>query len=202
MSAPYSLRVLLCPNLSIHSCYLGSEYLLHFAFLLCPNLSVHFMLSRKWVPLAHIDSFYVLTCPSVCALQEVSTPCLLRFLLCPNMSVCLHSSLWVPLACSDSFFCPNLSLNLSLWVPFTHLDSFYVLTCSFIYCLQEVSASHLSKFLSCPNLSICLCSSVCKCPLLSSHFFSVLRCLSICALQFVSAPYCLHFFFILTYPSI
>ena len=46
-------------------------------------------LSRMWVPLAGLHSFYVLTCLCFLALQDVSAPCLLTFSLCPNLSICL-----------------------------------------------------------------------------------------------------------------
>src|SRR6267142_1302457 len=54
-------------------------------------------------PLAWLDSFWVLTCPS-CALQLVSAPHLVRFFLCPDLSICL---------CSPGSECPLLGQILS-----------------------------------------------------------------------------------------
>jgi len=77
-------------------------------------------LSRMWVPLAHSDSFHVLTCLSICALQDVSAPCSLGFLLCPDLSICLHSSvcecpLLTQIPSMSWLVCPSVLFR--EWVP-------------------------------------------------------------------------------------
>src|SRR6266851_1615254 len=56
-------------------------------------------------------------------------------------------------------------------------------------------SGHTLAFFCCFNLSLHLHSLVGECLLLACHFFSVLTCLSICALQNVSAPYWLAFLY-------
>jgi hypothetical protein len=166
------------------------------------------------VPLTCLDSFHVLTCLSICALQLVSAPYLLGFFLCPDLFIHLHSPgsecpllTWILsvfdlsihlcssvgkcphllrfFPCPDLFIhlhsseseCPLLAQILSVltclsalfsgWVSLACSDSFHVLTHLSICTLQEVSAPYSFRFFSQPYLSICLCSSVGKCPSLT-----------------------------------
>ena len=84
------------------------------------------------MPLACSDSFCVLTCLTVCTLQEVSTSHLLRFfpvLTCP--SICTLQFVSVP-HLLGFFPCPNLFLPLysleSECPSFTCFPSFCILT--------------------------------------------------------------------------
>ena len=94
------------------------------------------MLFRMCMPLACLDFFYVLTPLFICALQNVSAPCLLGFFLCPNLSAHL---------CSPESECPLVSFFLNfdppplfrLCVPLEHLVIFSKLTCFSLVCLPE-----------------------------------------------------------------
>jgi hypothetical protein len=88
---PLPHRFFLCSNLSLY---------LHSSVCECPLLT--WMLSKSWfvplfalpslwVPLVFLDSFCVLTCPSIYALQGVSAPHLPGFFLSPDMFPCLCS---------------------------------------------------------------------------------------------------------------
>ena len=100
----------------------------------------------------------------------MSAPCLLRFLLCSNLSVSALFSWWA-LAC---------------------LDSFHVLTYLSICTLQLVSASCLLEFLPCLNLFLHFLGSehplLVQIPSVSQPVY-----LSIYTLQEVSAPWLLVF---------
>lgn len=92
------------------------------------NLSV---LSRKWVPFAHLVSFHVLTCPSICPLQLVSSPCLLGFLLFSDLSIYLYylGSKWTLLAWFLSiFWLVYISAISRMWVSLAHIAFFHILT--------------------------------------------------------------------------
>jgi len=104
---------------------------------------------------------------SVCALQDVSASCSLGFLLCPDLSICLHSPgcecpLLTQIPSMSWLVCPSVLSR--MWVPHAHLDSFCVLTCPSVCTLQFVSAPCSLRFLPCPDLSVHLCSSESECP--------------------------------------
>ena len=155
------------------------------------------MLSRKWVPLPCFDSFCVLTCLSICALQFVSAPCLLGFFLCPNLSVHLCSSesecllltwilyvFWLVCLCSSESKCPLLPWILSVfwlvlpsvlsreWVSLICFLSFWILMPSPSHILHSPACMYLlSTFLFSVNRHIsplCVCQNV-SCFLVSSH---------------------------------
>lgn len=117
--------------MSVHMCSLESECpllaCLHsFHILTC----LFIMLFREWVPLAHSNSFYILTCLSICAPSVCEYPSLTQILLVFNLSIHLHSSVcgcppftWISFV--SSLAC--LFVLFSLWVPLACLESFYVL---------------------------------------------------------------------------
>jgi hypothetical protein len=126
------------------------------------------------VPLARSHSFHVLTCPSLCALQEVSTPCSLAFFFVSSLvRRCALPSGWVLLARSHCFCvltCPLLCAPQEVSAPRSH--SSHVLTCPSLCALQSVSAPHSLTFSPCPHLSITLCYPASECPSLA-RFLSV-----------------------------
>lgn len=147
MGAPCSITCVLCSDLPL---YLSLESEYHSSHVLkFPFICV----SRMWVPLASLNSFYVLT-----YLQDVSAPCLLTFSLNPNLSICL---------CSLESECPSLRfLQCSdLSVPLHSLES---------------ECPHLLGFFPFHNLTNYLHSSVCECPHLLGSFHS--NCPLVCAL--------------------
>lgn len=113
-----------------------------------------------------------MTNPSPCALQEVSTPRLLRLFPCPDLSL-LYALKLVSVPRSLSLIsCSNLS----------HLCA-----------LKGVSPRLLGLF-PCQYLSLSLHSLVCQCSSLAQFIFFVLTCLFHCAFQEVSAPCSLRLF--------
>ena len=96
------------------------------------------MFSRKWVAIACLLLFTVLTYPSTCTLQSVSDSHLLSFdaLICP-----FYTLQWVSACCLLAHFsCPDLSLPLHSLVgecypaP-SHLLSFAFLICPSLYAI-------------------------------------------------------------------
>src|SRR6267142_971689 len=125
--------------------------------------------------------FHVLTCPSLCALQEVSVPCLLGCSPCPDLSlpslVCFQV-LTFPSFCTlqfvrasclfDLFPCPYLFLPCALQlVSASHLlGLFHVLTYPTLCTLQRVSTPRSLGMCPCLDLSL-LRSSGSECPSLT-----------------------------------
>jgi hypothetical protein len=145
------------------------------------------------VPLTRSDCFRVLTCPSVCALQEVSAlrslglfrvltyppVCALqlvsasrslRLFLYPNLSLRLRS----PASESPSLtrivcvsrLVPPSALS-SWWAPFARSDCYRVLTCSSVCALQSVSAPRSLQLFPCPEGALCLRSPASEYPSLT-----------------------------------
>jgi hypothetical protein len=118
------------------------------------------------VPLTHLISFTVLTCPFFCTWQFVSVLFLPAFFWCSNLSL-EHSSTLQRVSASHflAFFpYPNLSFILCLTV------------CEYMHLLLLLLSWPVSPL----GLTVCECSLIC-CP-----FSTVLTFLSL--LQFVSVP--------------
>jgi hypothetical protein len=119
---PSLCRCIPCPDISLPLWFLesGCSFPGHFP---CPDLSHPSAVSRKWVPLARLLSFHVLTCPFLCGPQEVRAPrsisfrILTLFLLLPspgskhpfNFLLCFrHANVFLPVCIfpeSEPFFC-------------------------------------------------------------------------------------------------
>src|SRR6267142_485238 len=112
-------------------------------------------------------------CPSICTFQEVSTLCLLD--------------------CFCVLTCWSIGVLQFVSVPyllrFFQCSDFPVHLCS-----PVCECPHSLGLFLCPDLSVHLCSPVCECPLLSRILSASSLCLSICALQVVSAPHLLELF--------
>ena len=183
VSAPHLVAFFPCPDLSLPLLSPAGECPLLSCF-----LSMSWLVSRKWVPLAWSLSFHILTCPSLCHLQRVSTS---------------HSVTFLP--------CPDLSAISREWVPLVQLLSFCDLTCPSLCYIQKVSGPCSVAFFPCPDLSLPLLSLVCECllldyflsmfwlispsavsrqwvPLAQLLSFCVLTCSSLCCIQKVSGP--------------
>jgi hypothetical protein len=147
------------------------------------------------VTFARSLSFRVLTCPSLCAPQQVGAPYLFSFRLLTCPLLCALQLVSVP--CSFSFFpCPDFSVVLRSPVgEFPSLGHFFhILTCLLLYALQFVSALSspaLFRVLTCPLLCGLQEVSATRSP---GRFLFVLTHPSLCGLQEVSVPRLLAFF--------
>lgn len=129
VSASCFLRFFLCYNLS--TClYSPVCECLTYLDSFCSDFFIH-MCSSWWVPLAFLDSLHVLIYPYIYALQKVSSPHLLEFFSCPNLSIHLCSPV-----CEYSliaqilpmFWCVHLC-SLVCGCHLLGLNSFCILTC-------------------------------------------------------------------------
>ena len=147
----------------------------------------------------HFLSFGVLTCPSLCALQQVSAPCLLALFFSLNLSLplCFPVCECPSPAC---FFivlnCPSLCALQEVSAPCS-LTHFFSLNLSFSLHSLASGFPSLAHFLllSCPDLTFPLSSLwvALSCKL----SFTVLTCPFLCALQKVSVT-CSYTFFCYT----
>ena len=116
--------------------------------------------------------FGALTCSSQCALQGVSTPGSLAFLLCPDLFLPMCSSVGECLLLAYIHYSDvSSSMLSSLWVALHCSLSLAFLTCHFLCALQSVSGPSLLTFSCLPNLSLILCSSDSECPPLLAFFW-------------------------------
>ena len=111
---------------------------------------------------------------SVWALQFVSAAHWLAYFPCPDLSLCLGSSVGeCPLlACilSRTWLVPVSGLPRA-WVPLVGLHYFCGLTYLYVWDPQVVSAPLWVTFFWCPDLSECLGSPESECPLLACILF-------------------------------
>lgn len=180
MSAHACLDFFPCPELFLPlPPPVGEFFSLTWILFLC-QLILPFVLSSGWAPLTFSDYFCVLTHPSLCALQHVSSACPLGFIYCPNLpaSCCslgsefplltgiLSLSWLVSLSALQDvstlcllwlYFYPDFFLHPSIlsreWVASIWLQSFCVLTWPSPLTLQRVSDPLLC------SLSICVLTS-------------------------------------------
>jgi len=141
VSAPHLLRLFMCPELFVCLCSLACECPLLAQIVSMPWLVCLSVLSSMWVPLTCSDCFCALTCLSVCALQHVSAPCLLRFFPCPDLSVHL---------CSPACECPLLTqiLSMSWLVHLSVLSRQWVPLLCLLYMFSLLSFSAPKPLLS------------------------------------------------------
>ena len=129
-----------CPDLSLPMPSLGSECsslgrILPVSWLVSPDA-----VSRKWVSLSRSDSFYVLTCPSRCRLQDVSARSV-DFLLYFDFVPSSCSGRKLPFNVVDFLRCfkfSSLSPFFRRWTLLFFLPASWVLT-SLLLCNTAIS---------------------------------------------------------------